>query len=196
MRIFSINLTLISVLLLILCISRVAVAGSVVGETTPTPETSGTLPLTSNSETTVVTPSSISQQQTVGTSSSVSQQTGVIQFTNSGLSALTYPNCGGACVFAIGRAVPLSNGITSWETVAGVVWQFSSPDKTQAEANKMIAETQSENLAQESNLILAEKLADAIESGKQERANILAILLSKRLGYSDYLRLLREMKAK
>ncbi|WP_375494389.1 hypothetical protein [uncultured Nostoc sp.] len=194
MRFFKIHLTLTAALLLVLCIDKVALAGG--GETTPAAETSGTLPLTSNNETTVSTSSSINQQQTVGTSSSVSQQTGVIQFNNSGLSALTYPNCGGACIFAIGRAVPLSNGITSWETVAGVVWQLSSPDKTQAEANKMIAETQSENLAQESNLVLAEKLADAIESGKQERANILAILLSKRLGYSDYLRLLREMKAK
>ncbi|MEH2147072.1 hypothetical protein [Nostoc sp.] len=194
MRIFKITLTLTAALLLVLCIGKVALAGG--GETTSGAETSGTLPLTSNSETTIDTSSSINQQQTVGTSSSISQQTGVIQFNNSGLSALTYPNCGGACIFAIGRAIPLSNGMTSWETVAGVVWQLSSPEKTQAEANKMIAETQSENLAQESNLILAEKLADAIESGKQERANILAILLSKRLGYSDYLRLMQEMKAK
>ena len=119
-------------------------------------------------------------------------QTGVIQFNNTGLSALTYPNCGGTCLFAIGRLVPTSNG-TSAEAVAGVVWQLRSPENTQAESQRLLLKTQSENLTQESTLILTEKLADAIEQRKPDRITLLAILLAKRLGYANHHKLLQDL---
>jgi hypothetical protein len=124
---------------------------------------------------------------------SIPNQTGVIQFNNTGLSALTYPNCGGTCLFAIGRLVPGSNGSTSAEAVAGVVWQLRSPENTQAEAQRLLIKAQTENLTQESTLLLTEKLADAIEQRKNDRIKLLAILLSKRLGYSDYQQLLQQL---
>ena len=40
---------------------------------------------------------------TTDTTTTDTTQTGVIQFNNTGLSALAYPNCGGTCLFAIGR---------------------------------------------------------------------------------------------
>lgn len=122
-------------------------------------------------------------------------QTGVIQFNNTGLSALAYPNCGGTCLFAIGRLVPSSHGTTA-EAVAGVVWQLRSPENTRAEAQRLLLNTQSENLTQESTLILTEKLADALEQRKPERITLLSILLAKRLGYSDHHQLLQQLDRK
>jgi hypothetical protein len=172
-------------LLLVLGSSQVAQAGS---SNTTDSETS-VAPLNSaNSETATTTATSASTP--------INQQTGVIQFNNSGLSALTYPNCGGACIFAIGRMAPTGNGNASWEAVAGLVWQFQSPENTQAQANKMIAQAQSDNLTQESTVALAEKLAEAIESGKRERATLLAIILAKKLGYPSHLQLLQGIQSK
>jgi len=170
---------------------KAAFAGSG-SDTTQSSATSVTVPTTSNSEAATTTTTTTSSP--LSTTQLNSQQTGVIQFNNSGLSALTYPNCEGACIFAVGRVVPSSGGSSSLEAVAGVIWQLNSPSNTQAQANKLVAQAQSENLIQESNVSLAEKLAEAIESGKQDRANLLAIILAKRLGYSSHLQLLQEMK--
>lgn len=122
-------------------------------------------------------------------------QTGIIQFNNTGLSALAYPNCGGTCLFAIGRLVPSSNG-TTVEAVAGVVWQLRSPENTQVESQRLHLTAQSEKLTQESTLILTEKLANALEQGKSDRITLLAILLAKRLGYSDHHQLLQQLGRK
>jgi hypothetical protein len=130
---------------------------------------------------------------TPSTTAQTSTQTGVIQFNNTGLSALTYPNCGGTCLFAIGRLVPSANGTTSAEAVAGVVWQLRSPENTQAESQRLLLKAQSENLTQESTLILTEKLADAIEQRKPDRITLLAILLAKRLGYASHHQLLKDL---
>ena len=123
---------------------------------------------------------------------SINQQADFIQNNSSGFSNLTYPNCQGACVFAIGR----TNSRQSWEAVAGVVWQISSPENTQAETHRLTAQSERDRFDRESTVILVEKLSDAIESGKIERANLLAIILAKRLGYGDYQKLLREARGK
>ena len=130
------------------------------------------------------------------TASNIGQQTGIIQFNNSGASNLTYPNCNGACAFAIGHVVPLSNGTTGLEAIAGVIWQFNSPEKIQAQSNRLLAKAESERLEQESTVSLASKLADALETDRKERANLLAIILAKRLGYSNYLELLQNVRIK
>jgi hypothetical protein len=123
---------------------------------------------------------------------SINQQADFIQNNSAGFSNLTYPNCQGACIFAIGR----TNNRQTWEAVGGIVWQISSPENTQAKTNRLIVQSEREKLERESTVILIEKLADAIESGKSERANLLAIILAKRLGYSDPQQLLREARTK
>lgn len=186
MNTFQVVVTIASPLLL-LCQMTVAQAGT---DTSINAGTATSQTGNSNSETTLSVPTSTNP------STPFTQQTGVIQFNNSGLSALTYPNCGGACVFAIGRMAPSYNGTTSLEAVAGVVWQFKSPENTQAQAIKRQVDAQNERLEQESTVTLSEKLAEAIEQGRTKRANLLAILLAKRLGYPDYQSLLRDVTAK
>jgi hypothetical protein len=105
---------------------------------------------------------------------------------------LNHASCQDTCFFAIGR---VRNG-GRWEASAGVILQFNSPSNTQAQANRALIEAQAGNLEQETTTELADKLADAIEAGNQERANLLAIILAKRLGYEDYQRLLQDMKTK
>ena len=145
---------------------------------------------------------SLSTDQITTDTTTDTTQTGVIQFNNTGLSALAYPNCGGTCVFAIGRLVPGSRGTTA-EAVAGIVWQLRSPENTRTEAQRLLLNAQSENLTQESTLILTEKLADALEQRKPNdltiespRITLLAILLAKRLGYADHHQLLQQLDRK
>jgi hypothetical protein len=91
--------------------------------------------------------------------------------------------------------LPTSTGINS-EAMVGVVWRpGGAPEDKQVEAQRQLAKVQSENLAQESTLSLTEKLAEAIEHQKYERATLLAMMLAPRLGYKDHLQLLRELGA-
>lgn len=150
--------------------------------------------LIANSATTEASSTTQNENTQPPTTTPTSTQTGVIQFNNTGLSALTYPNCGGTCLFAIGRLVPTING-TSAEAVAGVVWQLRSPENTQAESQRLHLKAQTENLTQESTLLLTEKLADAIEQRKPDRITLLAILLAKRLGYANHHKLLQDLQS-
>jgi hypothetical protein len=123
------------------------------------------------------------------------QQTGVIQVNNAvGLSTLSYPSCGGTCAFAITRVIPMNNDNASWEAVAGVIWQINSPDKILAKSQQLVAQAQSRQVEDQSTLVLTERLAEAIETGKYDRANLLAMMLAKRLGYRDYQALLQSAK--
>lgn len=183
----KLNLIYWTIPLLILSYSPTAIAGT--GDVTFTAENS------SNPELSIP-PTSIPPNPITPSPTTLPNQTGVIQFNNPGLSALTYPNCGGTCLFAIGRLVPSSNGNTNAEAVAGIVWQLRSPENTQAEAQRLLLKAQTENLTQESTLLLTEKLADALEQRKPERIKLLAILLAKRLGYSDYQQLLQQLDRK
>lgn len=127
--------------------------------------------------------------------SSINQQAGVIQ--NNGLGSygsLSYPSCAGVCVFAIGRTTRNGNTDPSVEAVVGVVWQINSPENTQAQNARILAETQRDSLNNQTTLALVEKLAEAIETDKPERANAIAIILAPRLGYSDYRQLLRDVR--
>jgi hypothetical protein len=117
-------------------------------------------------------------------------QTGVVQQFNNGVNSLTQPNCNSQiCLFTLMR-----NSSQGTELLGGAVWQLGgSPNHTQAEAQKLLAIAQKEKLDQESTLILSEKLADAIENNKIERAKLYAISLAKRLGYADYRQLLKDI---
>jgi hypothetical protein len=103
-----------------------------------------------------------------------------------------YPNCSGTCVFAIGR----NDRQNGWQITTGVIWNINSPERTQAESSKIVAIAQSQKINLDSNLLLMEKLTQAIVSDRTEQANGLAIILANRLGYLDYKSLIKEIKRK
>lgn len=117
-------------------------------------------------------------------------QTGVVQQFNNGVNSFSQPNCNTKiCLFTFIR-----NSSQGTEFLSGAVWQLGgSPNDTQAETQKLLAIAQKERLDQESTLILTEKLAEAIETNKMERAKLYAISLAKRLGYVDYRQLLEDI---
>jgi hypothetical protein len=103
---------------------------------------------------------------------------------------LTPPSCNKQlCGFIMLRNTPYGN-----ESNAGIVFQLGgSSEDTQAESQRLFAIAQKEKLDQESTVILTEKLAEAIENKKPERAKLYAISLAKRLGYADYRQLLNDI---
>lgn len=117
-------------------------------------------------------------------------QAGVVQQFNNGVNSLSQPNCNTKiCLFTLIR-----NSSQGTELLGGVVWQLGgSANDTQAEAYKLLAIAQKEKLDQESTVILTDKLAEAIENNKTERAKLYAIILAKRLGYAEYQQLLKEI---
>lgn len=131
-------------------------------------------------------------------------QTGSNSFANinSTSGGLTYPNCGGTCFFGIIRASSsnaLNSGISQnsgqVEALVGFVQSLGTSDQVIAEANRTLVEIQKLKSESEINIDLALKLSDAIEAGKDERANIIAILLAPRLG-KNHLQLLAEVHSK
>lgn len=105
---------------------------------------------------------------------------------------LTPPPCSKQwCGFVMHRTTPYGN-----ETDAGIIFQLGdSPETIQAEAQKLLAMAQKEKLDQESTVILIEKLAEAIETKKMEKAKLYAMVLAKRLGYTDYRQLLNDINS-
>jgi hypothetical protein len=117
-------------------------------------------------------------------------QTGIVQQFNNGFNSLSQPNCRSKiCLFTLIR-----NSSNRTEFLGGAVWQLGgSYEDTQAESQKLLAIAQKEKLDQESTVILIEKLAEAIETKKMERAKLYAISLAKKLGYTDYRQLLNDI---
>lgn len=123
------------------------------------------------------------------TSNSNLSQSGFIQ--NNGWGGGT-PNCGGACIFTNLRVVPNGNS-NNIEASIGMMWQFSSPENIQAQANRAKIDAEREQLIAQTDLALVEKLADAIEKKQAPKVNAIAMILAKRLGYSDYQKYLRDV---
>ncbi|MGF1673288.1 MAG: hypothetical protein HC815_38430 [Richelia sp. RM1_1_1] len=117
-------------------------------------------------------------------------QTGIVQQFNNGFNSLSQPNCRTKiCLFTLIR-----NSSHRTELLGGAVWQLGgSPEDTQAESQRLFAIAQKEKLDQQSTVILIEKLAEAIETKKMERAKLYAISLAKKLGYADYRQLLSDI---
>lgn len=136
-----------------------------------------------NSTPTVTENSNVTLQDTTSI-----QQNG-IQF-NGFSNPLTPPSCNKPlCSFIMFRNTPYGS-----ESSAGIVFQLGkSPENTQAESQKLLAIAQKEKLDQESTVILADKLSEAIENNKTERANLYAIILAKKLGLADYRQLLKDI---
>ena len=105
---------------------------------------------------------------------------------------LTPPQCHKQwCGYLMHRITPYGS-----ETDAGIFFQLGgSSEDTQAESQKLLAIAQKEKLDQESTVILIEKLAEAIETKKMERAKLYAMSLAKRLGYTDYRQLLNDINS-
>jgi hypothetical protein len=105
---------------------------------------------------------------------------------------LTPPSCSKQlCGFIMLRNTPYGN-----ESNAGIVFQLGgSYEDTQAESQRLFNMAQKEKLDQESTVILIEKLAEAIETKKMERAKLYAMSLAKRLGYTDYRQLLNDINS-
>jgi hypothetical protein len=115
-----------------------------------------------------------------------------IQNNGYGYGNFSYPTCGGLCVFAIGRTSVTGNTPTA-EAMVGMIWQIDSPEKTNAQAVLRQAQTQQDALEHQTVSDLTEKLANAIEKNLPERVNIIAIVLAKKLGYSNHRQFLAEV---
>jgi hypothetical protein len=104
---------------------------------------------------------------------------------------LQYPSCEGICTFAISRLRNSYSGKPSWEAVGGIVWQFDSPAKKQAEATLRQANAKAIQESDEYLVKISESLADAIVKKQREKAIALSMIVAKRLGYKDHQSLLR-----
>lgn len=119
---------------------------------------------------------------------------------NSNTGALNYPNCSSSCFFGILRTTPNTNNFSGTisnqlEAVIGIIIAIDSPERANSETNQMVVEIQKSKNEYEIKLALGEKLADAIELGKMERAKIVAMLLAPLLG-KTHTQLLAEIFAK
>jgi hypothetical protein len=139
------------------------------------------------------TPTQITPETPIPSSSSSSQPVIPLQVNQQSLisnwsgSALTPPSCNGGCFFAVTRAAPATYGSgTNLEAIVGVTIPLGSSDGGVGEINRLNAEMQKYRSEHEIRLALSEKLADAIESGKMVRAEIIAMNLAPLLGYKDY----------
>ena len=162
-----------------------ALAGGVgdnsISTTIPSQATTGSTTISSSTQSGIVSP--ITQ---------VNQQSGVVQFSNWGSSStLTPPNCSGGCAFAVTRVSASGSGSPgNVEAIAGVTWQLGSNDGGAAELNRLNGEMTKYRTEHEIKLALSEKLAEALENGRTERATIIAMNLAPMLGYKNHQSLL------
>jgi hypothetical protein len=148
--------------------------------------TTGGIIIPSSSTSTVSTGSTLS---TVSTASSSTLATQVTSWSSS--STLSPPSCNGGCIFAVTRVSPTNSGSgTNLEAVIGITIPIGSTDNGAGEVNRLNAEMQKYRTEHEIKLALSEKLAEALESGRMERARVIAIMLAPLLGYKDYQSLL------
>ena len=156
-------------------IGQTIAAGSDETQSTTSADSSATPPTVQNAGDLTITPTTL-------------QQTGTnnVANVNSNIGALNYPNCSSSCFFGILRTTSNSNlsGTigNQLEAVIGVIIAIDSPERANSETNRMIVEIQKSKNEYEIKLALGEKLADAIELGKMERAKIVAMLLAPLLG--------------
>jgi hypothetical protein len=179
------NLYLLIPALLSATIAPPALAGMGEPTTVPTSVDSSNIPTTSTTTVTEIIPNLTS-------TSPINQQAGIIN-NGSGYGSLTTPSCSGLCVFAIGRTVRNGNSDPSFEATVGAVWQISSSENTYAQNARILAETQQAIVNNQTNLTLTKELSEAIEKKQFSRVNAIAIILAKRLGYSDFRKYLADV---
>jgi hypothetical protein len=74
--------------------------------------------------------------------------------------------------------------------MVGVTIPIGSNDGGVGEVNRVNAEMHKYRSQHEIKLALSEKLSEALENGKMERAKVIAMMLAPLLGYKDYQALL------
>lgn len=148
--------------------------------------------LTTNSTSTTTSPTSITTSDPNTTFTQVSQQSGIVQVANwNGSSNLAPPNCTGGCFFAVTRITPTTYGSgQNAEALIGITLPIGSNDNGIGEVNRVNAEMQKYRTEHEAKLALSEKLSEALENCKIERARVIALLLAPMLGYKDHQTLL------
>jgi hypothetical protein len=150
------------------------------GNSTPQITTGGT-----------VIPSSSTPLTSTNSLNQFNQQSGGIQV-NGYSSNLTPPSCNGGCFFAVTRASQATYGSgANLEAVVGVTIPLGSPDGGAAERDRLKVEMEKYRSEHDIRLALSEKLAEALENGKMERATIIAMNLAPMMGYKDYQSLLK-----
>jgi hypothetical protein len=163
-----------------------ALAGMGEPNTVPTSVDSSNIPATPTTTVTEIIPNLTS-------TSPINQQAGIINNSGSYGGSLTIPSCSGLCVFGIGRTVRNGNSDPSFEAMVGAVWQISSPENTYAQNARILAETQQAIVNNQTNLTLTKELSEAIEKKQFSRVNAIAIILAKRVGYSDFRKYLADV---
>jgi hypothetical protein len=119
-----------------------------------------------------------------------------VQVNYSGSSTLSPPSCNGGCVFAVTRASPTNTGSgANIEAMVGITMSLGSNDGGASELNRLNGEMHKYTTENQVKLALSEKLAEALESGKMERATIIAMNLAPMLGYKDYQLLLKAVSS-
>lgn len=96
--------------------------------------------------------------------------------------SLNPPYCGGSCAFAVTKLTPNANGNTNLEAVMGVIFEFDSANKRAASAYQAYYDALSRHTAQEDDVSIAMKLADAVSNCREAHAQALALLVARRLG--------------
>jgi hypothetical protein len=170
-----------------------ALAGG--GDTTSITQTTTVDNTTSTSPTSVTTPISSTPSSITNPITQVNQQSGIVNF--SGSSNLIPPSCNGGCVFAVTRVSPATYGSgTNLEAIVGITVPIGSNDNGAGEVSRVNAEMHKYRTENDTKLALSEKLSEALESGRMERAKVIAIILYPLLGYKDYQSLLRAVSNK
>jgi hypothetical protein len=141
----------------------------------------------------LTTPVTTTPSSSIPTQSVIPLQVTQQSISNWNGSSLTPPSCNGGCFFAVTKATPATYGSgTNIEAIVGVTIPIGSNDGGVGEINRLNAEMQKYRSEYEMKLALSEKLADAIENGKMERAKIIAMNLAPLMGYKNYQLLLND----
>ena len=143
------------------------------------------------------TPNGVANASALSTSPISLQQTGINNFASVGTT--TVPNCGGFCVYTNVRNISgngggLSNSQT--EISAGLVWQISSPEQTNVDTQRRLADAQVGKSEDELRFSWMKELTTAIRAGNMADANGIAILLAPKLGKTPQQLLNEVMKMK
>ncbi len=119
-----------------------------------------------------------------------------LQVNYSASSTLSPPSCNSGCVFAVTRASPTNTGSgTNVEAMAGITMSLGTNDGGVSELNRLNGEMHKYTTEYQIKLALSEKLAEALENGRMERATIIAMNLAPMLGYKDYRLLLKAVSS-
>lgn len=112
------------------------------------------------------------------------QQNGVNNFAS--LGTATVPNCGGLCVYTNVRSVSANGGgnvgASQTEFSVGLMWQISSPEQSNIETQRRLADSQVNKVDDDQKDLWMKKLVEALNSKDLHGARGWAILLAPKLG--------------